>query len=50
MHGPALEDTLIQSLFSHRGLFFGDYIPPSADPRIYDEVTDFKELTSIMEK
>ena len=33
-----------------RGLFFGDYLIPGADPRVYDEVTDFKELTSIMER
>ncbi|KAL5473898.1 hypothetical protein EMCRGX_G028462 [Ephydatia muelleri] len=32
-----------------RGLFFGDYLIPGADPRVYDEVTDFKELTTIME-
>ena len=31
-----------------RGLFFGDYINP--DSKVYDEITDFKELTNVMEK
>ncbi|KAL8573170.1 Dynein heavy chain 3, axonemal [Nucella lapillus] len=30
-----------------RGLFFGDYINP--ENRVYDEITDFKELTHVME-
>lgn len=42
--GPSLKDDDI------RGLFFGDYMVPGADPRYYDEVTDFAELTSTMEK
>ena len=33
-----------------RGLFFGDYMIPGAEPRVYDEVSDFKELTSAVEK
>nr|KAG5713480.1 hypothetical protein BaRGS_025028 [Batillaria attramentaria] len=31
-----------------RGLFFGDYINP--EQKAYDEITDFKELTNIMEQ
>jgi len=31
-----------------RLLFFGDYMNPDGE-KIYDEVTDFKELTKIME-
>ena len=31
-----------------RSLFFGDYIKPEGD-RTYDEITDLKELTKIME-
>ena len=42
--GPSLKDDDI------RGLFFGDYMVPGAEPRYYDEVTDFGELTSTMEK
>lgn len=33
-----------------RGLFFGDYMVPGAEPRVYDEITDFVELTSVIEK
>ena len=33
-----------------RSLFFGDYMVPGADPRVYDEVKDFKELTSTIER
>ena len=33
-----------------RGLFFGDYMIPGVEPRIYDQVTDFEELTSTIEK
>ena len=33
-----------------RSLFFGDYMIPGADPKIYNEVQDFTELTSIIEK
>ncbi|XP_077979573.1 dynein axonemal heavy chain 3-like isoform X2 [Glandiceps talaboti] len=32
-----------------RSLFFGDYMNPDADSKIYDEVVDIKELTSVME-
>ena len=32
-----------------RSLFFGDYMLPDADKRIYNEVTDLKELTRVME-
>ena len=42
--GSSLKDDDIRSLF------FGDYMVPGADPRYYDEVTDFNELTSTMEK
>lgn len=42
--GPSVKDDDIRSLF------FGDYMVPGADPRCYDEVTDFKELTSTMER
>ena len=31
-----------------RSLLFGDYINPDGE-RIYDEVTDMKELTKVME-
>ena len=33
-----------------RGLFFGDYMIPGAEPRIYNEVQDFQQLTSTIEK
>ncbi|XP_048348807.1 dynein axonemal heavy chain 3 [Sphaerodactylus townsendi] len=32
-----------------RSLFFGDYFKPSSDAKIYDEITDLKQLTSVME-
>lgn len=32
-----------------RRLFFGDYMDPKADVKIYDEVSDMKELTDVME-
>lgn len=32
-----------------RSLFFGDYFKPSSDVKIYDEITDLKQLTSVME-
>jgi len=35
---------------TNRGLFFGDYMIPGAEPRIYDEVLDFTQLTSTIEK
>ena len=31
-----------------RSLFFGDYIVPGADPRVYDEVTDAAKLQDVM--
>ena len=36
--------------FLHRGLFFGDYMIPEAEVRIYDEVSDMKDLTPVIEK
>ena len=33
-----------------RSLFFGDYMILGADPKIYDEVQNFSELTSTIEK
>ena len=41
--GTVTDDTI-------RSLFFGDYMAPGADPKVYDEVSDFKELTSTIEK
>eukprot|EP00118_Oscarella_pearsei_P019988 m.215265 g.215265 ORF g.215265 m.215265 type:complete len:3605 (+) comp39831_c0_seq13:113-10927(+) len=32
-----------------RSLFFGNYINPEVDPKIYDEVTDLGQLTEVME-
>uniref|UniRef100_A0A8C5QWI6 Dynein axonemal heavy chain 3 n=3 Tax=Leptobrachium TaxID=161697 RepID=A0A8C5QWI6_9ANUR len=32
-----------------RSLFFGDYFKPDSDVKVYDEITDLKHLTSIME-
>ncbi|XP_055507859.1 dynein axonemal heavy chain 3 [Leucoraja erinacea] len=32
-----------------RSLFFGDYLKPDANAKAYDEITDLKQLTSIME-
>uniref|UniRef100_A0A674GZT8 Dynein axonemal heavy chain 3 n=1 Tax=Taeniopygia guttata TaxID=59729 RepID=A0A674GZT8_TAEGU len=32
-----------------RALFFGDYLKPSSSVKIYDEITDLKQLTSVME-
>ena len=40
--GPLTDDNV-------RGLFFGDYMLPSADVKVYDEVTDFTALTEVME-
>ena len=31
-----------------RGLFFGDYI--NSENKVYDEITDFKELSNVMEQ
>merc|ERR1719171_735394 len=33
-----------------RSLFFGDYMVPGADPRIYDEVQDLEKLRETMEE
>ena len=33
-----------------RSLFFGDYVFPDAVPKIYDEVPDMDQLTSLMEQ
>lgn len=33
-----------------RNLIFGDYMDPTADIRIYDEITDLDELSEIMER
>ncbi|XP_053550231.1 dynein axonemal heavy chain 3 [Bombina bombina] len=32
-----------------RSLFFGDYFKPDTDVKVYDEITDLKQLTSVME-
>ncbi|XP_055994863.1 dynein axonemal heavy chain 3 [Sorex fumeus] len=32
-----------------RNLFFGDFFKPSSDVKIYDEITDLKQLTTVME-
>ncbi|XP_066465573.1 dynein axonemal heavy chain 3 [Tiliqua scincoides] len=32
-----------------RSLFFGDYFKPTSDIKIYDEITNLKKLTSVME-
>ncbi|NXU08026.1 DYH3 protein, partial [Pardalotus punctatus] len=32
-----------------RALFFGDYLKPSSTVKVYDEITDLKELTRVME-
>ncbi|XP_012645608.2 dynein axonemal heavy chain 3 [Microcebus murinus] len=32
-----------------RSLFFGDYLKPESDQKIYDEITDLKQLTAVME-
>ncbi|XP_069839891.1 dynein axonemal heavy chain 3 isoform X1 [Dendropsophus ebraccatus] len=32
-----------------RSLFFGDYFKPDSDTKVYDEITDLKQLTSVME-
>jgi dynein heavy chain len=41
--GEAVEDDNIRSLF------FGDYMIPGAEPKIYDEVQSFSDLTSVIE-
>ncbi|XP_074179212.1 dynein axonemal heavy chain 3 [Rhinolophus sinicus] len=40
--GKIVEDNI-------RSLFFGDYFKPESDPKIYDEITDLKQLTVVME-
>ncbi|GJQ73710.1 DNAH3 [Trypoxylus dichotomus] len=42
------EDTPL-SLDLIRNLFFGNYIEPDADPKIYDEIIDLDDLTEKME-
>ncbi|XP_041084991.1 dynein heavy chain 3, axonemal-like [Polyodon spathula] len=32
-----------------RSLFFGDYLKPDSDVKAYDEITDLKQLTGVME-
>lgn len=32
-----------------RSLFFGDFFKPASDTKIYDEITDLKKLTKVME-
>jgi dynein heavy chain len=40
--GPVQDDDI-------RSLFFGNYINPDADPKVYNEVTDLAKLTEVME-
>uniref|UniRef100_A0A8C4VID0 Dynein axonemal heavy chain 3 n=1 Tax=Falco tinnunculus TaxID=100819 RepID=A0A8C4VID0_FALTI len=32
-----------------RSLFFGDYLKPDSNVKVYDEITDLKQLTTVME-
>ncbi|NXN32332.1 DYH3 protein, partial [Nycticryphes semicollaris] len=32
-----------------RSLFFGDYLMPDSNVKVYDEITDLKQLTTVME-
>uniref|UniRef100_A0A8B9MHC5 Dynein axonemal heavy chain 3 n=1 Tax=Accipiter nisus TaxID=211598 RepID=A0A8B9MHC5_9AVES len=32
-----------------RNLFFGDYLKPDSNVKVYDEITDLKQLTTVME-
>ncbi|XP_074775748.1 dynein axonemal heavy chain 3 [Athene noctua] len=32
-----------------RSLFFGDYLKPGSNVKVYDEITDLKQLTTVME-
>ena len=32
-----------------RNLFFGDFIFPDANPRVYDEIQDLSQLTQVMD-
>ncbi|OPJ87550.1 dynein heavy chain 3, axonemal isoform A [Patagioenas fasciata monilis] len=32
-----------------RSLFFGDYLDPDSNEKVYDEITDLQQLTSVME-
>ncbi|NXK27218.1 DYH3 protein, partial [Arenaria interpres] len=32
-----------------RSLFFGDYLNPESNVKVYDEITDLKQLTTVME-
>jgi len=32
-----------------RNLFFGDFINPDANPRVYDEIQDFAQLSQVMD-
>ncbi|POI28340.1 hypothetical protein CIB84_007910, partial [Bambusicola thoracicus] len=32
-----------------RSLFFGDYLKPDSNAKVYDEITDLKQLTAVME-
>ncbi|XP_072275027.1 dynein axonemal heavy chain 3 [Pyxicephalus adspersus] len=32
-----------------RSLFFGDFFKPDSDVKVYDEITDLKQLTNVME-
>uniref|UniRef100_A0A8C3L813 Dynein axonemal heavy chain 3 n=1 Tax=Chrysolophus pictus TaxID=9089 RepID=A0A8C3L813_CHRPC len=32
-----------------RSLFFGDYLKPDSNVKVYDEITDLKQLTAVME-
>ncbi|XP_052628381.1 dynein axonemal heavy chain 3 [Harpia harpyja] len=34
---------------SIRNLFFGDYLKPDSNVKVYDEITDLKQLTTVME-
>uniref|UniRef100_A0A8D1K9L8 AAA+ ATPase domain-containing protein n=1 Tax=Sus scrofa TaxID=9823 RepID=A0A8D1K9L8_PIG len=41
-NGPRFDDNI-------RSLFFGDFFKPESDQKIYDEITDLKQLTAVME-
>uniref|UniRef100_A0A6I8P810 Dynein axonemal heavy chain 3 n=1 Tax=Ornithorhynchus anatinus TaxID=9258 RepID=A0A6I8P810_ORNAN len=42
-HGLRIEDDNIRSLF------FGDFVKPESDLKVYDEITDLTQLTTVME-
>ena len=49
MHLDNNHDRKVDTIEEVRGLLFGDYLVPGADPRLYEEITDSEHLQGVMD-